>query len=284
MFHSELSPKHATYFQSSAKNRVVEFRPDKNGGSICSEPISRSWLKAHFKHVNASTRAFPVICLHNVRRAFDLACAVTGLVVLIPLFVLIALAIKLDDGGPILFSHFRIGRGFRKFRLQKFRTMISISDGTSYVTSPSDARITRVGRYLRKYKLDELPQLINVVKGEMQLVGPRPQMEGFVDIFREAYAELLEVPPGITDLATLSFRNEELFFTRGSIEEQYVKRIMPVKLRLALNYSRTRTFCSDLEMIFRTVLGMGAPVSAWKVAGIDSTSGSPAEYFARNAD
>jgi lipopolysaccharide/colanic/teichoic acid biosynthesis glycosyltransferase len=206
-----------------------------------------------------------------------------GLALLVPLFVMIALAIKLDDGGPILFSHLRIGKGLRKFRLLKFRTMIAASAGGSLVTSPGDARVTRVGRYLRKYKLDELPQLVNVFRGEMQLVGARPQMERFVDIFPEDYAELLQDLPGITDLATLSFRNEERFFFEGSIEEQYIKRIMPVKLQLALKYARTRTFFSDLEIILRTVFGMDAPSTAWRGANIDPSVKSLSEYFSRNA-
>ena len=145
--------------------------------------------------------------------------------------------------------------------------MISSADAGSPVTAPDDTRVTRVGRFLRKYKLDELPQLMNVLKGEMQLVGARPQLEWQVNLFREEYEELLQSPPGITDLATLSFRNEDRFFEAGSIEEQYIKKIMPIKLQMALEYSRTRTFFSDLDIIIRTVLGLRPPPAKRSDAG-----------------
>ena len=110
--------------------------------------------------------------------------------------------------------------------------------------------------------MDELPQLVNVLNGEMQLVGVRPQVERFVDIFPDEYGELLQAPPGITDLASLSFRHEELLFPESSIEEHYIAKILPIKLEIALKYSRTRTFLSDLEIIFRTVLGFQSPSTA----------------------
>jgi lipopolysaccharide/colanic/teichoic acid biosynthesis glycosyltransferase len=204
-----------------------------------------------------------------LRRSFDAVCAAAGLAVLVPVFALIALAIKLDDEGPIFYSHVRIGKGFRNFRLFKFRSMISISASESTVTAPQDARITRIGRFLRRFKLDELPQLVNVLKGEMQLVGARPQMERFVEIFHDEYEELLQSAPGITDVASLIFRDEARFFYEGSIEEQYVKRIMPIKLEFSLKYSRTRTFVSDIGILFRTVLGLPAPSSVWKNTRFD---------------
>jgi lipopolysaccharide/colanic/teichoic acid biosynthesis glycosyltransferase len=196
---------------------------------------------------------------HLLRRAFDVVCAGAGLALLSPVLAGIALSIKLDDGGSVFYSHVRVGQGFNKFRFFKFRTMISSAVAGSPVTAPDDARVTRVGRILRKYKLDELPQLVNVLKGEMQLVGARPQLEWHVNLFREEFEELLQSRPGITDLATLSFRNEERFFQTGSIEEQYIKKIMPLKLQMALEYSRTRTFFSDLDIILRTALGLQPP-------------------------
>ena len=114
---------------------------------------------------------------------FDTVCAVVGLACLVPLFVEIALAIKLDDGGAVFYSHYRVGKGLREFRLLKFRSMFFGNAAGSFLTAHQDARVTRVGRFLRRYKLDELPQLVNVLKGEMQLVGVRPQMERFVDMF-----------------------------------------------------------------------------------------------------
>ena len=220
---------------------------------------------------------------HVLRRVFDTVCAAIGLAFLAPIVAMIALAIKHDDGGPVFYSHFRIGKGLREFRLLKFRSMISNPAGSSTVTAPQDTRVTRVGRILRRYKLDELPQLVNVLKGEMQLVGARPQVEKFVGIFRDEYEELLQTPPGITDLASLSFRNEERFFHEGSIEEQYVTRIMPAKLKMSLKYSRTRTFLSDLDILFRTVLGFPAPSTAWEDTRFDPRAQSLSQFISRNS-
>ncbi len=195
---------------------------------------------------------------------------------------MIAVAISVDDGGPGLYSHLRVVKNLRPFRFLKFRSMIASPVTGSPVTAPHDARVTRVGRVLRKYKLDELPQLVNVLMGEMQLVGSRPQLQNHVEMFRAEYEELLQSPPGITDLATLSFRNEDRFFHEGSMEDQYIKKIMPVKLQLALKYSRSRTFRSDLEIIFRTILGMGASSTASRSATADPAAQSIAEYFSQN--
>jgi dTDP-4-amino-4,6-dideoxygalactose transaminase/FlaA1/EpsC-like NDP-sugar epimerase/lipopolysaccharide/colanic/teichoic acid biosynthesis glycosyltransferase len=218
-----------------------------------------------------------------LRRTFDSACAAVGLAFLTPLLALIALAIKLDDGGSIFYSQLRVGQGLRKFRLFKFRSMVPSSADGCLLTAPEDARITRVGRFLRKYKLDELPQLVNVLRGEMQLVGVRPQMERYVAIYPDEYGELLQAPPGITDLASLSFRNEEKCFNEGTIEGQYIASILPTKLQLSLKYHRARTFLSDLEILFRTVLGLPAPSMA--LAGIISGPALQSRFndFSRNS-
>jgi lipopolysaccharide/colanic/teichoic acid biosynthesis glycosyltransferase len=217
------------------------------------------------------------------RRCFDAICAAAGLAGLAPLFAMIAIAIKLDDGGPIFYSHARIGKAFRRFRLFKFRSMIYRCAEGSTVTAPKDARITRVGRLLRKYKLDELPQLWNVLKGDMQLVGARPQMQKFVDIFHDDYVELLQSAPGITDPASLVFRNEELFFHKGSIEEQYVTRIMPMKLQISIEYSRARTFLSDLEILFRTVRALPSSKSVWENKKAGATTGTIPDFIFNKA-
>ena len=219
---------------------------------------------------------------HVLRRTFDTVCALAGLAILSPLFAIIALAIKLDDGGPVLYFQPRVGMRLRKFRLLKFRSMFSNSAGGSLLTAPHDARVTRVGRFLRRFKLDELPQLVNVLKGEMQLVGVRPQVESFVDMFRDQYETLLQSPPGITDPASLSFRNEEQFFREGSNEEQYIAKILPIKLEISLEYWRTRTFFSDLEILFRTVLGLPTPSAVWKNSPGDPAVHSLSEFVFRN--
>ena len=218
-----------------------------------------------------------------LRRRFDIACAAAGLACLVPLFVLIALAIKLEDGGPVLYSHLRVGQGLRKFRLIKFRSMFANRAEDSPLTALCDARVTRVGRFLRRHKLDELPQLVNVMKGEMQLVGVRPQVERFVDIFLAEYEELLQTPPGITDLASLSFRHEERLFLGNSIEELYITKILPIKLEIALKYSRTRTFQSDLEILFRTVLGFPSPCTRWDHTRFDPEVQPLSQFTSRNS-
>jgi len=205
-----------------------------------------------------------------LRRGLERICAATGLTFLAPAFALIALSIKLDDGGPVFYSQFRVGQGLRKFRLLKFRSMVANSAVCRPLTMREDARITRVGRFLRKYKLDELPQLVNVLRGEMQLVGVRPQVERFVSIYLDEYEELLQVPPGITDLATLIFRHEDQLLREGSIEEQYVQDILPRKLKLALEYHRSRTLLSDLAILLRTVLPFG-----WSTTGEEGESPAP---------
>ena len=218
-----------------------------------------------------------------LRRLFDAVCAAVGLACLVPLFAIIALAIKLDDGGPVFYSQFRVGRGLRRFRLLKFRSMFTHSVGGSLLTEREDARITRVGHFLREHKLDELPQLINVLCGDMQLVGVRPQVEMFVDCFLEEYGELLQSRPGITDVSSLIFRDEARFFYKGSIEEQYIKRILPIKLEMSLKYSRTRTFLSDLGILFRTVLSLPCPHTAWEGTKFDPAAQSLSEFSSGNS-
>jgi lipopolysaccharide/colanic/teichoic acid biosynthesis glycosyltransferase len=221
--------------------------------------------------------------VHVLRRVFDTVCASAGLAFLAPLFAMIALVIKLDDGGPIFYSQLRVGKDLRKFRLLKFRSMHPNCAAGCLLTAPWDARVTRVGRFLRKYKLDELPQLLNVLKDDMQLVGVRPQVEKFVDIFPDEYGELLQTPPGITDLASLSFRDEDLLFHENSIEEHYIAIILPIKLSIALKYSRTRTFQSDLEILFRTVLGFRSPSRGWEEARFDPAAQLVTELISRNS-
>jgi dTDP-4-amino-4,6-dideoxygalactose transaminase/lipopolysaccharide/colanic/teichoic acid biosynthesis glycosyltransferase len=196
-----------------------------------------------------------------VHRAFDTICAAMGLVILSPLFLIIAAAIKWEDGGPVFFSQSRVGKDLRNFRLLKFRSMVPNSAARNALTAPEDPRITRVGQILRRYKLDELPQLVNVVKGEMQLVGARPELEHYVECFRAEYKVLLQDPPGITDLASLTFRNEDEMFQAGPLEEQYVAHILPRKLKLSLKYSQARTFYSDLEILVRTIFRLKSPAA-----------------------
>jgi dTDP-4-amino-4,6-dideoxygalactose transaminase/lipopolysaccharide/colanic/teichoic acid biosynthesis glycosyltransferase len=190
---------------------------------------------------------------HDWRRAIDVVAAAIGLTLLSPLLALVALAIKLDDGAAVFYSQPRVGKDLRLFKLVKFRSMAPGAERSGLLTAPGDSRLTRVGRFLRKYKLDELPQLFNVMKGEMQLVGPRPEVERYVCLFRADYSVLLQDLPGITDPASISYRNEEKVFNAEQIEEQYVSQILPDKLRISLGYQQRRNLFSDVRVLLQTL-------------------------------
>ncbi len=207
---------------------------------------------------------------------FDRACAGLGLVLLSPLFAVIAIAVKLQDGGPVFYSQSRIGRGFKPFRLYKFRSMVPHADRIGRpLTAPQDQRLTTVGKVLRRFKLDELPQLINVVKGEMQLVGARPEVDRYVRMFPLEYAAVLRDRPGITDPASLVFRHEDELLARENPERDYIERILPAKLKISLEYARCRHLGSDLAVILGTVFG-ASRLPSWIAAnskqgyGLDS--------------
>lgn len=219
-----------------------------------------------------------------LRRAFDISFASVGLIVLFPIVAVTALAIKLDDGGPIFYRQPRVGKDLRLFRLLKFRSMFDGCPKGCLLTGPSDPRVTRVGRLLRRYKLDELPQLLNVLRGEMRFVGVRPQVQRFVEIYRTEYEELLQEAPGLTGIASLCFRNEEDMYEKGRpMEEQYIQDILPVKLQLALAYARTRTFRSDLEIILRTVFGLRPPLAERPAIPLNATARPLAKSVPRSS-
>lgn len=188
-----------------------------------------------------------------MKRAFDIVVALVGLVLLFPLLALAALLIKFDSQGPVFFKQERIGKGFRPFWIYKFRTMRQASDGP-LLTVGQDPRITRIGQFLRKTKLDELPQLINVFKGEMSLVGPRPEVREYVELFRSDYENILKVRPGVTDMASLKYQDEAKVLGQfKNPEEEYVKRVLPDKIRLAEEYVSRSSFFFDLGLILKTL-------------------------------
>jgi len=190
-----------------------------------------------------------------MKRLFDFVAAAAGLLLFSPLMLLTALLIKLDSPGPVFFKQERIGRGFCPFQIYKFRTMVrDAARRGSSITVGADPRITQIGHFLRKTKIDELPQLINVLKGEMSLVGPRPELPRYVAMFRKDYEEILMVRPGITDPAALKYQDEaDILASGGNPEEDYVRRILPDKITLARDYVRRSSFTSDLALILRTV-------------------------------
>lgn len=197
------------------------------------------------------------------KRLFDIIASVAGILVLWPLFVLSAFLIWKDDSqGPLLFKQVRVGRDGHPFEIYKFRTM-SVARSAAYaqVTQASDGRITLPGRLLRKWKLDELPQLFNVLKGEMSIVGPRPEVPYFMEKYTNAQrAVILSMKPGITDLAAIEFRNEEEILRRyANIEKAYIEIIMPIKFGLYEEYSRRTGFFFDLKVILITLKNIVLP-------------------------
>jgi len=191
------------------------------------------------------------------------------LTVLSPLLLLLSAAIVIDSGFPVFFSQDRMGRGFRKFRLRKFRTMRTGLSG-SLLTVAGDSRITRLGRLLRNAKLDEVPQFWNVLRGDMSVVGPRPEVAEYVELYRVRYRRILAVRPGITDLASIHFRNEEaiLAMSRDPLRD-YRERILPMKLDLADRYLQTRSNFGDLAIIVRTAMII-ARGSRTRIKSVDS--------------
>jgi lipopolysaccharide/colanic/teichoic acid biosynthesis glycosyltransferase len=187
-----------------------------------------------------------------LKRCVDIAISSLALVLLSPVLLAVALAVWLDSGSPVLFRQERVGRAFRRFFILKFRTM-RVGSGGPPLTVAGDDRITRVGKFLRLAKLDELPQFYNVLRGDMSLVGPRPEVPEYVELFRERYGTVLTVAPGITDLASIHFRYEEEVLSRSAEpRREYAERILPVKLELAERYVSTHTLFGDLCILFRT--------------------------------
>lgn len=191
------------------------------------------------------------------KRLFDLFFSSLGLVVLSPLFLIVALWVKLDSPGPVFFRQIRVGRYEKPFRIYKFRTMVDDAEKRgSQITVGSDRRVTKAGAFLRKTKIDELPQLINVVKGEMSLVGPRPEVPKYVAHYpEEAKRIIFALRPGITDYAAIEYREESsLLQETENPEKKYVEEILPRKIELYERYARQRTLFIDFMLILKTIL------------------------------
>ena len=189
-----------------------------------------------------------------VKRLFDIVASGCGLLVLSPLFVVLAIWIKLDSKGPVFYRQVRVGRNNKDFKLFKFRSMRVGADKQGLITvGGHDPRITRSGYFIRKYKLDEFPQLINVFIGDMSLVGPRPEVRKYVDMYTLEQLRVLSVRPGITDLASIRYRNEnELLEQAENPDEYYEQVIMQDKLRINLEYVENHSFWNDIKLIFMT--------------------------------
>lgn len=202
-----------------------------------------------------------------LKRTFDIVMSLFGLLVLSPIILGVAILVPITSKGPVLFRQIRIGRRFKPFRINKFRTMVpDAPQRGGVITVGDDPRITPVGRWLRKTKMDELPQLLNVFLGDMSFVGPRPEAEKYVEMFREDYAEILQVRPGITDLASIKYRDESTLLAQASDpESEYVHHVLPEKIRLAKEYIRQQSLLVDIKIIMGTL---------WRLVGDRVTSRS----------
>lgn len=191
-----------------------------------------------------------------IKRLFDFLVSFIGIIILSPILIIIAISIKIDSRGKVLFLQKRVGQHGKIFNIYKFRTMVTDAEKLGkQITVGKDKRITRVGSFLRKYKLDELPQLFNVLKGEMSFVGPRPEVPNYVRLYNEMEKKVLSVKPGITDFASIKYRNEnEILGKVSNPEEYYINVIMKNKLELNLRYIDKNNIFLDIKIILETLL------------------------------
>lgn len=189
-----------------------------------------------------------------MKRLFDIVASGLGLIALSPLFAVLAIWIKADSKGPVFYRQMRVGKDNKDFRLFKFRSMRPDSDRLGLITvGGHDPRVTRSGYYIRKYKLDEFPQLINIFRGEMSLVGPRPEVRKYVDMYTPEQMRVLSVRPGITSLASIRYRNEnEILAAASDPDRCYIEQVMPDKLAIDLEYVERANLWNDIKLIFST--------------------------------
>lgn len=189
-----------------------------------------------------------------LKRCFDLFFSILGVLVLLPLIIVVSVLIKLTSKGAVLFKQVRVTKDGKLFKIYKFRTMRENSEGNKQITVGNDNRITGIGHILRKTKLDELPQLFNVIKGEMSLVGPRPEVPRYVELYTEEQRKILSVPAGITDYASIYFSNEsELLGKAEDPEKYYIEKIMPHKIDLNMKYINNMGILTDIKIIMLTI-------------------------------
>ncbi|MDC0313679.1 sugar transferase [Flavobacteriales bacterium] len=190
-----------------------------------------------------------------MKRTFDIISSLVTLTIGLPFFILIASLIVIDSKGGIFFIQQRVGKDNKDFELFKFRTMRSNSEKAGQITvGGKDPRITKIGYLLRKFKLDEFPQLLNVIKGDMSIIGPRPEVRRYVDMYSKEQLKVLSVRPGLSDFASIEYINEnELLGKSDNPEKTYIEEIMPVKLQLNLKYIEQKSFGTDIKLIFKTI-------------------------------
>jgi len=189
-----------------------------------------------------------------IKRLFDVVSALIVLILLLPLFIVISLWIIIDSKGGVFYKQERIGKNQKKFGLYKFRSMQTGADKQGQITIGNDNRITKVGHFIRKYKIDELPQLINIIRGDMSVVGPRPEVKKYVDLYTNEQLKVLSVKPGLTDYASIEYFDEQTIL--GQAEDpnkEYIEVVMPAKLNLNLKYIKEKSLLTDLKIIFKTL-------------------------------
>jgi len=193
-----------------------------------------------------------------LKRIFDITASLFGLIFLSPIFLIIIIWIKIDSKGPIFYKQERVGKDNINFKLFKFRSMRVNSDKKGLLTlGDKDTRITNSGFYIRKYKIDELPQLLNVIIGDMSFVGPRPEVRRYVEYYTMNQMEVLKVRPGITDVASIAYRNEsEILKSKSNPEEYYIDVIMQDKLALNIDYIKNKNLLKDINVIFKTLIAI----------------------------
>lgn len=197
---------------------------------------------------------YSMLLIMDIIRVLDFVFSLVGLIILAPVLLVLAVIIKLSSRGPVFYRQQRVGKHGKDFKLYKFRSMYTDAEKKGLLTvGGKDNRITPIGYYLRKYKVDELPQLINVLLGEMSLVGPRPEVRRYVDLYSAEQKQVLKVLPGITDYASIAFRNEnELLGTAPDPEAMYVNEIMPKKIELNFSYINNRSVRNYFAIILQT--------------------------------
>ncbi len=191
-----------------------------------------------------------------VKRLFDIFFSLVGVIILTPLFLIVSFLVKISSPGPIFFKQERVGRNGKIFKIYKFRTMQKNAPyvGNTFATPKDDPRITKVGYYLRRMNIDELPQLINVIRGEMSLVGPRPEVPEVVSLYKEEYKKILSIRPGMTDFASLEFRREgDVLASARDAYSHYIQELVPQKIKLNLRYLDEQTFLLDIKLIVKTI-------------------------------
>lgn len=196
-----------------------------------------------------------VLMYNFFKRIFDILSSLLVLFILSPIFIIIAIWITIDSKGGVFYKHVRVGKNGKEFGLLKFRSMAVGSDKGSQITIGNDARVTKVGQFIRKYKIDELPQLINILKGEMSVVGPRPEVKKYIDLYTDEQLKVLTVLPGLSDYASIEYFDEQKILGKAkNPNKEYIEVVMPEKLKLNLKYISEKSLKTDFRIIVKTLL------------------------------